>query len=188
MLKHPENAHLKVCEETTGTVFDLTPRSADNLPDLTDDHFTAIVEALTFIEKLNNNKDSESVTKFITDNFGEAGKHMFASLLHVFEEVDSKSDLSSMIIEYGCILRTQIYQLITYNSSMVNYHKVQPNKKCVLFNEEELRATTVGIHPFYNTHQCDMTRHYTQFASESIADSARAVMLSVSSYFAPGYH
>jgi hypothetical protein len=181
MLKHPENAELKVCEETTGTEFGITYRSTENLPDLTDDHFITIVEALTFLEKLNSKKDNVSITKFISDNLSAAGKYLFASPLNDFEELDSKSELSSIIIEYACILRNQIYQILLNNASMVNYRRAPPNKKRVIFNEGELRTTAAGIHPLYNNHPADMARQYTHFASEDIP--SRPVMQSAPSSF-----
>lgn len=176
MLKHPENPNLKVSEETTGTVYDLTLRSPENIPDITDDHFKAIVESLTFLEGLNAKKDYESVKKFISKNLSDVGKYMFTSPLQVFEEMDSKSDMSSMIIDYGCILRSQIYQLLNSHSSFVNHRKVQPNKKRVLFNEGELKAaTTVGVGPFYGNHPAEMARNYTQFVSDSLGVSSGAM-------------
>ncbi len=167
VIKHPENYVLKASEETTNTEFELIPYTAENLPDLTYDHFRAIIDSVSFLEKLSN-KDSDTLAKVISENCSEAGKHMFNSPLKVFENLESKSDMSSVIIEYGCILRSNIYRLLNSNANAVNVHKNQPNKKYLMFYENDPKAlNNFGVNRY--NHPEEMGRNYTQYASQTPA-------------------
>jgi hypothetical protein len=160
MLKHAEGAVFKLSEEVTGTQFEIVHRTLENIPDITDDHFNALMSAVTFLEKFNSKKDSESVNKFIESNLESVSRHIFTSPLASFDELESKSDLSSMIIEYGSSLRSQIYCLLTAVAGNTNLRKTRPNKKRVIFGENEIgQAVTSFVSPYYSS---DTARSYTQ--------------------------
>jgi len=142
MLKHQENIEFKVSEETTNTTFELTYCSPENLPDLTDEHFKIIIEALTFLENINAITDYKSKNEYISNNYNDAGKYLFNSPLDIFEGLESKSEYSSIIIEYACILRKHIYQQLNSYSLILFNHNVQPGKKYIFFTDTKSRVLT----------------------------------------------
>lgn len=141
MLKHPENIELQVSEKTTNTIFELTYRNLENLPDLTDEHFKIIIDALIFLENINTIVDYKSKIQYISDNYNEAGKYNFNSPLNIFEELKSKSEQSSIIIEYACILRKYIYQQLN-NYALIIFSR-QSSRKKVFFTDTEFSKNNI---------------------------------------------
>jgi hypothetical protein len=162
-ITHPINASLTVCEETTNTTFVLTPRTPENILDVTDEHFDIIIKSLNFLENLYITKDQDEklLIKFIKQNLCEAGKYLFDSPLVVFKEIESKSDISNMIIEYGCIIHNQIYQIL-FDNILSNNRNIKINNKSMFFTERDFRPQNTTNHYLYNTNNNFMVRNYTQ--------------------------
>ena len=66
--------------------------------------------------------------------------YIFNSPLNVFELLDSDSELSQMIIEYGSTLRQQIYQLLVTHASKSFSSVNKKVRKNVIFNDQEMHA------------------------------------------------
>lgn len=102
-------------EEVTGTEFPIV-HFADNLPNITADHLTTLVNGLNFMDRLTKHyvdpttqvKSYDTLKKFILSNPVEVISYQFNSPLLMFEELDSKSNLSSMIIDIANSLQHNI--------------------------------------------------------------------------------
>lgn len=143
ILKHTSPDTIKVTEEFTESEFSIVPYSAGNLPGLEAEHFTTLFDGFNFLEKINSNKAIEAVSKFINENQSSVVAYMFASPLTVFELVDSDSESSQMIIEYGSTLRQQIYQILVTHASKTFTGVHKKPRKNVMFGDNEM-------HPNYS--------------------------------------
>jgi hypothetical protein len=161
ILTHSENYKLKLYEETTNTVFSITPRTRENLIDITDEHFNSLFKSTTFYEELKCQKNNELLNKFIIDNLNETAKYLFCSQLLVFEGLESKSDMSFMIINYGCSLQNQMYQFIN-NISQNNQLNSNSLKYILNHNHKPVEYST-----YCDRMNCNkMYREYTQVLLE----------------------
>lgn len=139
ILKHLNPNTIAISEEFTQSEFQIVPYTAENLPGLKPNHFTTLFDGFSFLEKINNFKETETLTKFINENQANVISYMFASTLNVFELMESDSELVQMIIEYGSTLRQQIYQLlITHATSTFTNINKKP-RKYLNFNDDEMK-------------------------------------------------
>lgn len=134
MLKHPENPNLTISDEMTGCEFPITYRTTENMPDITEANLIAIIDSYFIFEKMVE-KDSESLKSFISGNYVEAGKYIFASPLAPFNELKSDSETSSIIIEYGCFLQNHICSVLINYAAMTTNKRFKPNKRPLLFGD-----------------------------------------------------
>ena len=152
MLKHdsPDSLHFK--EDVTKTEFEITSPTSENLPDLTNDHFTVLIDSIRFIEKLNANRESKEFTKIILENAADVIKYQFDSPLYMFDNIESNSILSQFVIDYARVLRNQIFYLIHNKSSDDFNSGVRKQTKSTLFKDMENNTfgNTFGIYGYNN--------------------------------------
>jgi hypothetical protein len=158
MLKHPENPELTISEEMNGIEFPVTHRTVENMPDITDLQLNALIDSHLFYEKFDA-KDFNFLTKFMTENYADAGKYIFASPLSSFDSIVSESETSTMIIEYGYYLQSQIYQLLMNYASAVNGRRPKSTKRKLLFMESYMSGcSSFPSHPPMRGNQQIYTR------------------------------
>lgn len=151
VLKHSSPDGIKITEEFTESEFSVDNYTAQTLPGLEFGNFTTLFGGFNFLEQLNAKKDVTSMTEFIKSHSEEVIRYCFDSPLAVFETLDSNSELSHMIIEYGSTLRHQIYQLlITHASNAYTSVNKKPCKN-VLFDDHEMRPNYSEPPQLYST-------------------------------------
>jgi hypothetical protein len=79
------------------------------------------------------------MSEFIKLHSTEVVSYCFDSPLAVFETVESDSELSQMITEYGSTLRQQIYQLLITHASKAYSSVFKKVRKNVMFNDHEMQ-------------------------------------------------
>jgi hypothetical protein len=131
---------VKFSEETTKTVFEPGYWDGENIPGFEHLLLDDFIDSILFLEQLASKKDNESMNKFLSDNSKIAGNYIFASPLCALNNIETQSNLSNMIIDYGCFLKTQIFNILYANASTIqtNSRKIKPNKKKVFFAESIL--------------------------------------------------
>ena len=135
MVKHETSDSLKFMENVTKKEFAIVDRTIENLPDLTDDHFTVLIDSIRFLEKLNANRESKEFTQTILDNSEEVVKYLFNTPLGVFETIDTESTLSQIVVDYSRVVRHQINYLV--QNKTVEHFNAIPRKlaKTVMFKD-----------------------------------------------------
>jgi hypothetical protein len=143
VLKHSGINEIDIVKENSETDFEITNNTVQITPDLEIHDFKTLFDGFKFFENLNSIKEKDELLTFIKVNSLIVALYLFESPLYVFETINSESELSKIIIEYGRSLRKQIYQFLINHASN---SFLQTNKEiCTYknFNENEL----------YNTHE-----------------------------------
>ncbi len=140
VLKHSKPEDIRITEEFTESEFPIVPYTSETLPGLEAENFTILFDGFGFLELLNTNKDVTAMNKFVEAYSTQVVSYIYNSPLTVFETIDSDSDSSQMIIEYGCTLRQQIYQVLVTHASKSFSSVNKKVRKNVMFNEQELHA------------------------------------------------
>ena len=139
VLKHTNSADIKITEEFTESEFPVVQYTAETLPGLESANFTTLFNGFSFLEQLNAKKDVTSMSDFVKSHPVDVVSYCFDSPLTVFETLDSDSELSQMITEYGSTLRQQIYQLLITHASKAYSSVYKKVRKTVMFDDHELR-------------------------------------------------
>ncbi len=140
VLKHSKPEDIKITEEFTESEFPIVPYTSETLPGLEAEHFTTLFNGFSFLELLNANKDVTTMNKFVDEHSSQVVSYIYNSPLTMFETFDSNSESSQMIIEYGCTLRQQIYQVLVTQASKSFSSVNKKVRKNVMFSEHELHA------------------------------------------------
>jgi hypothetical protein len=151
VLKHTNSADIKVSEEFTESEFPVVNYTAETLPGLKAENFTSLFGGFSFLEQLNAKKDITTMSDFVKSHPADVVSYCFDSPLTVFETIDSDSELSQMIIEYGSTLRQQIYQLLITHASKAYSNVNKKVRKTVMFEENELRPNYSDNSHLYST-------------------------------------
>jgi hypothetical protein len=151
VLKHSKPDDIKITEEFTESEFEIVPYTAQTLPGLETENFTTLFNGFTFLEKLTANKDITTMNGFVEANSSDVVSYVYNSPLTMFEKIDSDSESSQMIIEYGSTLRQQIYQVLVTHASKSFSSVNKKMRKSVMFNDQELRANYSEPPYHYNT-------------------------------------
>jgi hypothetical protein len=140
VLKNSNSDQIKIIEENTHSEFPVVNYTAQTLPGLVSENFTTLFNGFNFLEQLNANKDIKNMSEFVKSHPVEVVSYCFDSPLTVFESIDSDSEFSQMIAEYGNTLGNQIYQLLISHSSKVKASSYVNKKthKNVMFDEHEM--------------------------------------------------
>lgn len=150
ILKHSSPDEIKISEEFTEAEFPVENYTAETLPGLAPPTFKTLFDGFNFLERLNANKDITTMNEFVKSNSTDVVSYCFDSPLSVFEEIDSDSELSQMITEYGNTLRQQIYQLLITHASKAYSSVNKKVRKNVMFNEHEMQPNYSEPSQMYN--------------------------------------
>jgi len=158
MVSHKSSKDLQITEEVTGTSYDITARDEDNIPGITEEHYSLIMDGVHFLDKLNANKTTEALKKFVQTNTAQCFRYVCASPLAVFYDVDVESDYSTMISEYGYTLGYQIQQLVMSVLNQNQSIKMRPKKeRNLMFNP----ADACQPNPFNQDYNYGLGREYS---------------------------
>ena len=170
MVSHKNPSDLVLTEEVTGSSFVLVPRTVENIPGITDEHFSAIMKGVNFLDKLNSNKSASSLKKFVLENTVECIRYVCDSPLTVFNDLEVESDYSNMIAEYGSTLGIQIQHLVmtALNQNQSMKQRAKRDRNNVMFNLPEMN------NPFNYNQTYGLGREYST-AAQSVPVSSFTV-------------
>ena len=170
MVSHKNPSDLVLTEEVTGSSFVLVPRTVENIPGITDEHFSAIMKGVNFLDKLNANKSASSLKKFVLENTVECIRYVCDSPLTVFNDLEVESDYSNMIAEYGSTLGIQIQQLVmtALNQNQSMKQRARRDRNNMMFNLPEMN------NPFNYNQTYGLGREYST-AAQSVPVSSFTV-------------